>query len=522
MQKDFSLTAENIDIISQEIFEFLQGQKQVKADIIRTRLNVETVLLQWLEAGHAGKKVTVQCVKSFRRPVVTLIMAGPMCDPRQHSEEDEALEFLTVMQGNLGLSVSYKYKHGRNVYAVKLPVPSMGSFIKIVVAILASVATWMAFNLFPADVGLAVRENIVNPTFGMILGLMAGITNLLIFFNVASAICGMGDLATLSKLGGRLMKSSQFWNMLLVLVAGLVSVFVFDIIDLSGEVSLGLFASVYKMFLAIVPNSVLGAFVEGNTLQVLFLGVCSGTVLLILDQQAGKLTRLVRQINLVVMTAISFVGYAVPLIIYLGFTGLLLSGRIGAVFSYWKVICCCVGLGTLMMFIMTYWSSIRCHVDAKNYFAKIMPVSILALTTASTSACIPLMNKTLTELGVEDNYRDFALPLCQTLCVGGAALTFPFVVLGSVGIYHQTLSISELVVTLISIYLMVQTLPPVPGGDISAMTLLMIQVGLPQEAVAGYITINIIVDMLSTCYNKTAVMNVVTACAAKDGRMKTT
>ena len=116
MQKNFSLTTENIDIISQEIFEFLQGQKQVKADIIRTRLNVETVLLQWLEAGHAGKEVTVQCVKSFRRPVVTLMMAGPMCDPRQHGEEDEALEFLTVMQGNLGLSVSYKYKHGRNIY----------------------------------------------------------------------------------------------------------------------------------------------------------------------------------------------------------------------------------------------------------------------------------------------------------------------------------------------------------------------------------------------------------------------
>ena len=51
-----------------------------------------------------------------------------------------------------------------------------------------------------------------------------------------------------------------------------------------------------------------------------------------------------------------------------------------------------------------------------------MPISLLAFTTGSTAACIPAMNKTLKDEGVNLNYRDFALPLCQILCPAGIVI----------------------------------------------------------------------------------------------------
>ena len=111
----------------------------------------------------------------------------------------------------------------------------------------------------------------------------------------------------------------------------------FDVLDNSGGVSVGLFTNVYKMFLAVVPHSLIGPFVEGNTLQILFLAVTSGVLLLILGQQAGDLVKVIRQVNLFLMTGISYFCYVVPLMIYLSFTDILLSGNFEAIFDTWKI-----------------------------------------------------------------------------------------------------------------------------------------------------------------------------------------
>ena len=49
---------------------------------------------------------------------------------------------------------------------------------------------------------------------------------------------------------------------------------------------------------------------------------------------------------------------------------------------------------------------------------------VLAFTTASTAACIPLMTKLLKDDGVDDGYRDFALPFSQTVVKTGEVIGF--------------------------------------------------------------------------------------------------
>lgn len=517
MQKSYTLTSKNIDIISQEIFEFLQQKKQTKEDIIRTRLSVETVLLYWLEHGYADKAITVDYSRRFRCSAVRLIMEGELCDPTSFSDQDNAMEFVATLQGNLGLSVSYEYKHGCNIYDVKLPMPAMGSAGKMALAFISSLITCQLLQFAPPNVGAGICANIIEPTLSMLLGLIAAVATFLIFFNVCSAICGMGNLAVLTKFGGRLVRRSQLVDILGLLLGIGVGVWLFDVLDFSGEVSLGLFGSVYQMFLKVVPNNILAPFVSGNTLQVLFLAICSGMIFLILGRQIGDLVKIVRQINLFLMTIMNYFCYLVPFIIYLSFTGILLKGQGSLVLSTWKIIAACYITCGALIFIITYWCILENDFSMKKHFARILPVTFLAFTTASTAACIPLMSKMLADEGVKDNYKNFALPLCQTLASPGAQATFILMILGVLGIYHQAISLSELVVTAISVYLVVQTLPPVAGGDISLMTLLLLQVGVPKEAIATYIAMSLFIDMCSTSLNKTTVMNVVFNCAKQDG-----
>ena len=520
MKKTYLLNSTNVDTISEDIDVFFQQQKQTKEDVIRARLSVETALMQWLEHGNEGREVMVDCRQRFRRPVIRLVMEGPLCDPRETGELDDAMDFIATLQGNLGLAVVYEYKHGRNVYDVKLPMPELSTFAKIGVAIVASVVTWQLVGFLPASVGMILREHVIVPTFNMLLGLISALATFLVFVSVCSAICGMGDLATLSRLGGRMMKRCQLANLVGVAAGTGIGLLMFDVLDFSGGVSVGLFTNVYKMFLAVVPHSLIGPFVEGNTLQILFLAVTSGVLLLILGQQAGDLVKVIRQVNLFLMTGINYFCYAVPLMIYLSFTDILLSGNLEAIFNTWKIVAACYVVCGVILVAHTGWSAFISRFDLKKHFARIMPISLLAFTTGSTAACIPAMNKTLKDEGVNLTYRDFALPLCQTLAVPGTTISFHMIILGLLGIYHQTISLSTLAVLMVSVFLVAQAIPPVPGGDISIMTLLLTQVGLPKEAVATYIAMSLFVGMVATCLNKTAVMNAVFTCAKKDGKIK--
>ncbi len=520
MKKIFSLTTENIDAISQELFEFLQGEKQVKEDVIRARLSVETVLLHWLEHGNEGKSVTVDCRQRFRRFVVRLEMEGDLCDPVHLSEEDEAIEFITTLQGNFGLSAAYRYEHGFNIHTIKLPMLAIGSSAKIGLAIVLAVLTWLLVGALPPQVGTDLRLYVTDPTLNMLMGLVAAVATFLIFFNVCSAICGMGSLTTLSRLGGGLVKHCQLKDFAALLAGTVVGLLVFDVLDFSGGFSLDLLGSVYKIFLDVVPNSFLAPFMSGNTLQVLFLAVSFGTVLLILDQQVKGVKRVISEINVVLMTIIDYCCGLLPLMVYLSFTNILVSGTINSVLSMWKVIGVFFAVcGSLILFD-TYWTALTNHFDIKKHFARVMPISVLAFTTCSTAACIPAMNKTLKDEGVDTNYRDFALPLCQIMAVPALNSINVIVVLGLLSVYNHTLSFPELMVLMLSVHLLAWATPPVAGGDISIMTLLLMQAGLPKETVATYIAISLFSNMIGTCLNKTAVMNSVFACVAKDGKIR--
>ena len=61
-------------------------------------------------------------------------------------------------------------------------------------------------------------------------------------------------------------------------------------------------AQIYSMILGIIPGNIVTPFLEGNSLQIIFMAVCTGLVLLVLGEKASALRALLDQVN----TAIQF------------------------------------------------------------------------------------------------------------------------------------------------------------------------------------------------------------------------
>lgn len=77
----YRLTSEDIDLISGSISEYLTGISLNRKDVLRIRLIMEEILLQYQEFFGTDHVVSLTCSKRFSRHRVQLIIEGNSFNP---------------------------------------------------------------------------------------------------------------------------------------------------------------------------------------------------------------------------------------------------------------------------------------------------------------------------------------------------------------------------------------------------------------------------------------------------------
>ena len=102
------------------------------------------------------------------------------------------------------------------------------------------------------------------------------------------------------------------------------------------------------------------------------------------------------------------------------------------------------------------------------------------------------------KFGIDESFTNFGLPLSIVLCKPTAALYNLLLIFFLAGRYNVNVSGSWLLITVILCALVAIAIPPIPGGNIIAYTLLFTQLGMPNEALNFAIGIDVITDFLVT------------------------
>lgn len=112
-KQEYLLTAENIDLMSESIQEFLRSLKMNEKNILWIRLSMEEMLLKW--QSHFGEECACHLATGSRlgRPYLTLTLAGEEFDPSAGGE-DEMDNWSERLLANLGLSPTFSYQKGTN------------------------------------------------------------------------------------------------------------------------------------------------------------------------------------------------------------------------------------------------------------------------------------------------------------------------------------------------------------------------------------------------------------------------
>ncbi|QIS04668.1 cation:dicarboxylase symporter family transporter [Nocardia brasiliensis] len=345
----------------------------------------------------------------------------------------------------------------------------------------------------------------------------------LVFTAVLVSVAGLRHVTNAARLAGR----TLLWFMGTALVAVAVGI-VLGLLSNPGQgVDLSLAGAKepqskggWTDFLTgIIPTNVIGAFTNGNVLQLVFLGAVLGVAALKLGEAAKPFLTLAESVLELVQKALWWVIRLAPI----GTAGLI--GK--AIASYgWNLLrplatfTIAVYAGCLIVLVVVYPVLLRVvgGVNPLRFYAKAWPAVELAFVSRSSIGTMPLTQRMVTErLGVPNEYASFAVPFGATTKMDGCAAVYP--ALAAIFVAQVTGTHLDLRDYLLIAFVSVVGSAATAGltGAIVMLTLTLSTLGLPLAGAGLLLAIDPILDMIRTATNVAGQMVVPVLVAKREG-----
>lgn len=262
---------------------------------------------------------------------------------------------------------------------------------------------------------------------------------------------------------------------------------------------------VSDMIISLLPENPLAAMGNGELLQVVLFAVIVGLALLSMNEVHSKLILdLLAAVQEVCMTIVNWAMRLAPIAVF----GMMLNTIVQTGVS--TLISLSVYMGTVLLglFVMGLVYLLFFFLATKKspliFLRKILPVQLLAFSTSSSAAVMPLSLKTAEEeLGVSESTARLTIPLGATINMDGTALYQMIATIYLAQAFSVDLTTSQLVVVGITAVGSSVGAPGTPGVGIVILATILQSVGIPVEGVSLIIAVDRLLDMSRTAINVT-------------------
>lgn len=496
--KNYALTAENIDIFAKELSSFILEKKLDKRVAVKTRLTAELVLLDWLEKLPKESCFEVEVKKFWGRFHVILKAKGKQLGDvlSQNSDDD----FHKAMLVNLETVYTQSYGDGYNIFDIKLPRPQLGGMGKVLLASVAAIIIGqLMLFLLPQDTLLMFNDKLIKPFFGTVMRVLGATATFMIFTSIVVSVSCMQSINVLKTIGRDLfMQHFKLLN-LFAAISLVFCIGFFNVLSFDGGLNGAVFLQIYNMLLNIVPNDFITPFVQGNTLQIVFMALVSGIVILILDSEVVQLKNIAIQLNRFFQFILISICELMPLIIFLSILQLVITNSVMLALQAWKLIFAEAVL-TAIVWLVYMWQ-VKCSSGKAigQVIKDFVPLTLFALSTCSTIACLKTSEELLLKkYNIKKSLVDFCLPMGLILSKPGFAVDFIVLVFGYSEMCGHQVNIGQALTLFLTSAVFALAVPPVPGGMIAFLNVLFTQYNVPAEMLCIAIAANFVFDMLQS------------------------
>ena len=269
-----------------------------------------------------------------------------------------------------------------------------------------------------------------------------------------------------------------------------------------------------------------------NMLQIVFVAIIIGVGLIQVPKEQSKpLLDVVAAANAVVIRLVDLVMLIAPLGVF-SLIARTVTGMAGENFGQILTLlgalgyyCLAVVGGLMLHMSFTYLLLLKLFtpMKLKTFMAGITPVQLVAFSTSSSGATLPLtMERCEEKLGVSEEVSSFVLPLGATVNMDGTALYQAVAAVFIAQSMGMPVGISgQMTIVLTAVLASIGT-AAVPGAGIIMLVIILQAIGVPSAGIALILGVDRILDMLRTMTNVTGDATVATVVAASEGQLRKT
>ncbi len=256
------------------------------------------------------------------------------------------------------------------------------------------------------------------------------------------------------------------------------------------------------MLLDIIPSNLLTPFTEGNPMQIIFIAVIFGLTMLILNDKTATVAKFTEQANYIIQFIMKCLSGFIPIFVFFSIFNMIISGNFNTVSGSVKPVILGVMCELIIMIVYTVFVCLRRKVSPLLLVKKVLPTFMITVTTASSSAAYAVNVEACEKrLGIDKKIVSFGLPLGQVIFMPGMEVLFFIMGLCMAEIFDVAVTPMWLVTLFVIAFVLAVAAPPVPGGALVCYTILMTQLGIPDDAVSIAIALNVILDFITTAAN---------------------
>lgn len=406
----------------------------------------------------------------------------------------------------------------------------MSLTLKVLIGMVAGIFVGLAINLGGMNAeGSFINEYIVNGLFHVVGKMFVSALKMLVvplvLLSLISGVCGIGNLSTLGRVGGK-----SFALYMLTTAIAIASAIGLAIIAAPGK---GMNAETAATFtgkeappltdvlINIVPTNPVQALASSEMLQIIFFSILLGISILMVGKKAKDLMKGVEIGNEVMMKMVHIIMSIAPYAVFcliaqsMAELGLDLLGHLAG-YVLVLVAALILHLFVTLMIVLKVFSGLNPAIFLK----KMRSVQVFGFSTASSNATIPVTLRTVTErLGVDNSVASFTVPFGATINMDGTAIMQGVATVFIANVYNVELGVmGYLTVILMSVLASVGT-AGVPGVGLIMLSMVFTQVGLPVEGIGLILGVDRLLDMIRTAVNVSGDAAISSIVAKSEGKM---
>ncbi|CAM3550181.1 dicarboxylate/amino acid:cation symporter [Rouxiella silvae] len=340
-------------------------------------------------------------------------------------------------------------------------------YVQVLIAIIVGVI----FGHFAPDAGTQMKP--LGDTFIKVIRLLIAP---IVFCTIVSGIANMKSLKNIGKIG---IKALLYFEILttLALIIGLVSVNIMqpgagmhinpatlDAKAISSYTQAAHDQSVVGFLTHIIPETVFGAFAEGNILQVLFISILFAFGLQLLGDMGKPLLATIDLIAQTFFRMLKIVMYVAPLGAFGGMAFTIATYGLGSLAAYGNLLICYYLTGFIFVFVILNAIAKVAGFSLMRFLRYIRDELVLVLGTSSSESALPrLMNK-LEKLGCEKSVVGLVVPSGYCFNLDGSCINMTVLVIFIAQALDIPLTIEHQITILLVLLLTSKGAASVSGG----------------------------------------------------------